>query len=120
MTRFRYIKQAAVRLRDDFGSDVPKTVDDLCSLPGVGPKMAFLCLRSAWNMYVLRTKFLSWTQIYPENLRRNDGIGVDVHVHRISNRLRWHKPATTTPEQTRLALLYISFLSTVIFTCYTG
>lgn len=29
------------------------------------------------------------------------GIGVDVHVHRISNRLGWHKPPTTTPEQTR-------------------
>ena len=48
----RYIKQAAVRLRDDFDSDVPKTVDELCSLPGVGPKMAFLCLQSAWQMYV--------------------------------------------------------------------
>lgn len=48
-----YIKQAMIRLRDDFDSDVPKTVDELCSLPGVGPKMAFLCLQSAWNMYFL-------------------------------------------------------------------
>lgn len=32
---------------------------------------------------------------------RNDGIGVDVHVHRISNLLGWHKPPTKTPEQTR-------------------
>ena len=45
-----YVKKAAEKLRDDFGSDVPKTVDELCSLPGVGPKMAFLCLQSAWNM----------------------------------------------------------------------
>ena len=45
-----YIKQAALRLRDDFDSEVPKTVDELCSLPGVGPKMAFLCLQSAWQM----------------------------------------------------------------------
>ncbi|KAG9080224.1 DNA N-glycosylase and apurinic/apyrimidinic (AP) lyase, partial [Ceratobasidium sp. 370] len=29
---------------------------------------------------------------------------VDVHVHRITNRLGWHKPETTTPEQTRLNL----------------
>lgn len=35
----------------------------------------------------------------------NDGIGVDVHVHRISNRLGWHKPPTKTPEETR----YVDF-----------
>ena len=49
----RYIRQAAQRLRDDFDSDVPKTVDELCSLPGVGPKMAFLCLHAAWDMFVV-------------------------------------------------------------------
>ena len=32
---------------------------------------------------------------------RNVGIGVDVHVHRITNRLAWHKPPTKTPEETR-------------------
>ncbi|TDL18515.1 DNA glycosylase [Rickenella mellea] len=80
----QYIKQTAVKLRDEFDSDVPKTVDDLCSLPGVGPKMAFLALHSAWDL--------------------NVGIGVDVHVHRITNRLGWHKPATKNPEETRLNL----------------
>ncbi|KAF9022481.1 DNA glycosylase [Hymenopellis radicata] len=79
-----YIKQAAQKLKDDFDSDVPKTVDELCSLPGVGPKMAFLALQIAWNL--------------------NHGIGVDVHVHRITNRLGWHKPPTKTPEETRLNL----------------
>lgn len=49
---YRYIKQTAQKLQDDFDSDVPKTVDELCSLPGVGPKMAFLALQVAWNMYV--------------------------------------------------------------------
>ena len=48
--RPRYIKQAAIMLRDEFDSDVPKSVDELCSLPGVGPKMAFLALQVAWNM----------------------------------------------------------------------
>ncbi|KAF8867990.1 DNA glycosylase [Mucidula mucida] len=79
-----YVKQAAQKLRDEFDSDVPKTVDELCSLPGVGPKMAFLVLQIAWNL--------------------NHGIGVDVHVHRITNRLGWHKPPTKTPEETRLNL----------------
>ncbi|KAL4245679.1 Endonuclease III [Abortiporus biennis] len=80
----QYIKQASQILKDKFNSDVPKTVDELCSLPGVGPKMAFLALQVAWNI--------------------NVGIGVDVHVHRITNRLGWHKPPTKNPEETRLNL----------------
>ncbi|KAL5636213.1 hypothetical protein ACGC1H_004882 [Rhizoctonia solani] len=79
-----YIQASAKILRDKHDSDVPQTVDELCALPGVGPKMAFLVLQVAWNI--------------------NVGIGVDIHVHRITNRLGWHKPATTTPEQTRLNL----------------
>ena len=41
-------------LRDWFDSDVQKTVDDLFSLLGDGPKMpfAFLCLQTAWDVYV--------------------------------------------------------------------
>lgn len=60
-----YLRATATILRDKFNGDVPKTVDELCSLPGVGPKMAFLVLQVAWNISV--------------------GIGVDVHVHRITN-----------------------------------
>ena len=36
---------------------------------------------------------------------RNAGIGVDVHVHRITNRFGWHKPPTKTPEETRCVAL---------------
>ncbi|KXN84574.1 hypothetical protein AN958_12322 [Leucoagaricus sp. SymC.cos] len=79
-----YIKQAAQRLRDDFDSDVPKTMDDLCSLSGVGPKMAILVLHVAWDI--------------------NQGIGVDSHVHRITNRLGWHSKPTKDAEETRLNL----------------
>ncbi|EAU88217.1 DNA-(apurinic or apyrimidinic site) lyase [Coprinopsis cinerea okayama7 len=79
-----YLKQTAAKLQEEFEGDVPKTVDELCSLPGVGPKMAFLCLQVAWNL--------------------NLGIGVDVHVHRISNRLGWHRKPTKDPEETRLNL----------------
>jgi endonuclease III len=99
----RYIRQAARRLRDDFNSDVPKTVDELCSLPGVGPKMAFLCLHAAWDMSVSQGFILAG--LVSNNCcivsDRNVGIGVDVHVHRITNRLKWHKPPTKTPEETR-------------------
>lgn len=35
---------------------------------------------------------------------RVEGIGVDVHVHRITNLWGWQRPATRTPEETRRAL----------------
>ena len=54
------------------------------SLPGVGPKMAHLCMDIAWDNVT--------------------GIGVDTHVHRISNRLCWTKKPTKDPEETRKAL----------------
>ncbi|RKF57644.1 Endonuclease III-like protein [Erysiphe neolycopersici] len=78
----KYIKATAEILRDKWNSDIPDNIEGLVSLPGVGPKMAYLCLSSAWG--------------------RTEGIGVDVHVHRITNLWGWHK--TKTPEETRLAL----------------
>lgn len=78
----RYIKATALILRDTFNSDIPDTIEGLISLPGVGPKMAYLCLSAAWG--------------------RTEGIGVDVHVHRITNLWGWHK--TKQPEETRAAL----------------
>ncbi len=35
---------------------------------------------------------------------RVEGIGVDVHVHRITNLWGWQAPPTKTPEETRMAL----------------
>ncbi|MCJ1381867.1 DNA N-glycosylase and apurinic/apyrimidinic (AP) lyase [Xylographa soralifera] len=78
----RYIKATAEILHERFGDDIPDTVASLMSLPGVGPKMAYLCMSAAWG--------------------RTEGIGVDVHVHRITNLWGWHK--TRGPEETRLAL----------------
>ncbi|KAI9361468.1 DNA glycosylase [Pilaira anomala] len=77
-----YIKRTAEILRDEYEGDVPDTIDGLVRLPGVGPKMGYLVLQVAWN--------------------KNHGIGVDVHVHRITNRLGWVK--TKTPEETRISL----------------
>lgn len=78
----KYIKAAALILRDQFNGDIPDTIEGLISLPGVGPKMAYLCMSAAWG--------------------RTEGIGVDVHVHRITNLWGWHK--TKAPEETRAAL----------------
>lgn len=78
----KYIKAAAEILRDQFDGEVPDTIEGMMSLPGVGPKMAYLCMSSAFG--------------------RDEGIGVDVHVHRITNLWGWQK--SKTPEETRIAL----------------
>lgn len=78
-TKTKNIKAAAVILSTRYNNDIPDTIEGLVSLPGVGPKMAYLAMSAAWHQDV--------------------GIGVDVHVHRITNLWGWH--ATKTPEQTR-------------------
>jgi len=78
----KYIKATAEILKEKFGGDIPDTIEGMVSLPGVGPKMAYLCMSAAWG--------------------RDEGIGVDVHVHRITNLWGWHK--TKTPEETRAEL----------------
>ncbi len=81
----KYLQQAAAICRDAHGGDIPDTIEGLISLPGVGPKMAHLCLSAAWG--------------------RTEGIGVDVHVHRITNLWGWHgKAGSKNPEDTRMKL----------------
>ncbi|KAJ9603078.1 alpha,alpha-trehalase nth1 [Cladophialophora chaetospira] len=75
----KYIKQVATILKNEYNSDIPNTIEGLVRLPGVGPKMAYLCMSAAWGI--------------------DEGIGVDVHVHRLTNLWGWHK--TKTPEETR-------------------
>jgi endonuclease III len=77
-----YLKATAKILHDKYDDDIPDTIEGMLALPGVGPKMAYLLMTHAWN--------------------KTMGIGVDVHVHRISNRLGWVH--TNSPEETRLAL----------------
>ncbi|RHZ75975.1 hypothetical protein Glove_208g209 [Diversispora epigaea] len=80
----KYIKSAAEICQETHGGDIPNTVEGLVKLPGVGPKMAYLCMHTAW--------------------KQNEGIGVDVHVHKIVNRLGWCKTEKKGPESTRRAL----------------
>lgn len=82
--KVEYIKKTSEILRDQYKGDIPSTVAELCKLPGVGPKMAYLVMKCAWKQI--------------------EGIGVDTHVHRISNRLGWMKKPTKQPEDTRKAL----------------
>ncbi len=64
-----------------FGSKVPDQLDDLLSIKGVGRKTANLVVTLAYG---------------------KDGICVDTHVHRISNRLGYVR--TKTPDETEFAL----------------
>jgi endonuclease-3 len=76
-------KIAALLIRD-YGGQVPSDMDALLALPGVGRKTANLVLIEAFDM---------------------DGICVDVHVHRISNRLGCLGPqGTGSPGETEAAL----------------
>ncbi|ETN86268.1 hypothetical protein NECAME_16444 [Necator americanus] len=67
MRKAVYIQKTAAILKEKYKGDVPDSIEDLCSLPGVGPKMAHLVLQIAYD--------------------KVDGIAVDTHVHRIVNRL---------------------------------
>ena len=77
-----FVKEASKVLVAKFGGRVPSTLEELVTLPGVGRKTANL---------VMILAFKSQTSIC-----------VDIHVHRISNRLGWVQ--TRDPEQTEQAL----------------
>ncbi len=75
------IQRIATVVRDEHGGKLPEDFATLTSFKGVGPKCASLALGIASG------------QPY---------IGVDVHVHRITN--RWGYVSTKTPEKTMIAL----------------
>jgi endonuclease-3 len=75
------IRYVCRELIDRFQSRVPDTVDALLTLKGVGRKTANLVVSLGFD---------------------GDGLCVDTHVHRISNRLGY--VSTKTPEETEFAL----------------
>ncbi|MBR2663515.1 MAG: endonuclease III [Clostridia bacterium] len=68
---------ACRKIRDDFGGEVPRTLEELTSLPGVGRKTANVVLSNAFGI---------------------PAFAVDTHVFRVSNRLGLCK--ADTPEET--------------------
>jgi endonuclease-3 len=77
-----FVRDAAKAIVDRFGGKVPPTMEELVTLPGVGRKTANLVLILAF--------------------KSEENICVDIHVHRLSNRLGWVR--TRTPEETEQAL----------------
>jgi len=68
-------------LSDKYGGEVPSQKELLMELPGVGTKTANLTLNLGFNI---------------------EAICVDIHVHRISNRMGWI--TTNSPEESEVAL----------------
>ena len=81
----RSIMGACQRIRNDFGGEVPDTMEDLLTLPGVARKTANV---------VLGTWF-----------RKNEGVVVDTHVFRISHRLGLAPRKNTAHTEQRLMAL---------------
>jgi endonuclease-3 len=76
-----FLKKLSAIILEKFGGEIPKTIDELVTLPGVGRKTANLTLSVVFN---------------------EPAICVDTHVHRIMNHIGYVH--TTTPEKTELAL----------------
>lgn len=83
-TKAKHLKGIANQLLTQFDGKVPKTREELVTLPGVGRKTANLVLNRAYGI---------------------PAIAVDTHVHRISNLLGWVH--TKTPQETEFALMKI-------------
>ena len=75
------LKKIASILLEQYGGKVPSSMDALLALPGVGRKTANLVLTEAFDL---------------------EGLCVDIHVHRISNRLGWL--SSKDPDQTEMIL----------------
>ena len=84
-TKADHIIGACQIIRDRFGGDVPSTMDDLTSLPGVGRKTANVVMSNAFGI---------------------PAIAVDTHVFRVSNRigLADADDVLKTEEQLRAAI----------------
>jgi endonuclease III len=80
-TKARHLKLLPDAVEQKFGGKIPQTVEELCELPGVGRKTANLVVAVAFD---------------------KPAICVDVHVHRICNRLGLLK--TKTPFDTEMTL----------------
>ena len=80
-TKARAIRGICEQLIDRHGGEVPPDIDAMCELPGVGRKTANLVMTHGFAQ---------------------DAICVDVHVHRILNRIGYVR--TKAPDQTEMRL----------------
>lgn len=82
----RHLINAARKLTDEFGGEMPTDIDNLMKLPGVGRKTANVMLAVVWNKAAM---------------------AVDTHVFRVSNRLGLTDNSRTPLETERQLVKYI-------------
>ncbi len=80
----KHVKKLCSILINDFDSKVPETREEMMTLPGVGRKTANCMLNYAFG---------------------KAAVAVDIHVHRIANRLGWIN--TKTPSESEFALMEV-------------
>lgn len=83
----RHLVNAARKIVDDFGGELPADIDKLMSLPGVGRKTANVMLAVVWNKAAMP---------------------VDTHVFRVSNRLGLTRDSRTPLETERTLCRHIA------------
>jgi len=83
-TKAKHVIEAAKYIMQEYGGTVPESIEALTAIPGVGRKTA---------------------NVVRSEVHNSAAIGVDTHVHRISNVLGLVK--TKTPHQTEIELVKI-------------
>ncbi|OAG28386.1 endonuclease III [Thermodesulfatator autotrophicus] len=82
----KYIKECARLIIENFGGEVPRTMEDMLKLPGVARKTANIVLSNAYGVV--------------------EGIPVDTHVRRLAQRLGFSKEKNPDKiEQDLMALI---------------
>ena len=82
-TKSKNIIALAKKLVDEFGGEVPRTMEELQRLPGVGRKTANIVLNEGFGIV--------------------EGIAVDTHVFRVAHKLKFSN--ADTPSKTEVDLL---------------
>ncbi len=81
----QHIIEACKILDEQYGGNVPREIDKLTELPGIGKKTALVILAHAYNIV--------------------EGVAVDTHVMRISLRLGWTKSKNADKIEEELRML---------------
>ena len=82
-TKAASIKAACIKLRDEYGGELPRDIDKLCEFPGVGRKIANLLLGDVFGI---------------------PGIVADTHCIRICGRLGFYPETLKDPYKVELIL----------------
>lgn len=77
--------KCAQMVLSEYGGEIPRDIDEMQKLPGVGRKTANVVLNEAFGIV--------------------EGIAVDTHVYRIAHLLKFAGPSADTPAKTEQALL---------------